>query len=103
VLLADVVGIAASSRRIPRFGRRPHQVAYAVCLASTARRVLDSRARHADAIAQLALLAAMAGTQGGSRPHRVIALAASATALGATVRLRRASRARPVQPSANWS
>lgn len=101
VLVADVLGIAASSRRGPRFGRRPHQVAYAVCLASAARRVLDGPHRHAGAIAQLALLAAMAGTHGGSRLHRLIALAASATATGTAVRDRRASRARPIQHSPN--
>ncbi|MFN3216314.1 MAG: hypothetical protein ACE367_07460 [Acidimicrobiales bacterium] len=84
MLVANLLGVAASSARVPAFGRRPHQVAYAVCVATSARRVLDDRARHAGAVAQLALLAALSRTRGGSRSHRGIAVAATVAAIATT-------------------
>jgi hypothetical protein len=103
MLLADLLGVAASSTRVPGFGRRPHQVAYVVCLATVARQVLDDRGRHADAVAQLVLLMALAGTRGGSRTHRGTALASTAAAIATTVRRRRTPMACSGQPSANCS
>lgn len=86
MLVADLLGAAASSARVPAFGRRPHQVAYAVCVATSARRVprdraRRDRARYIGAVTQLALLVALTRTRGGSRSHRGIAIAATAAAI----------------------
>jgi hypothetical protein len=81
MLAANLLGVAASSERVPTFGRRPHQVAYVVCVATSARRVLRDRARRAGAVMQLALLVALARSRGGSRSHRGIAMAATAAAI----------------------